>query len=92
MDDVKQTKLSSSYPRGGVLKSVLKGCAAQGLKSLPISKDFSPSKNGLFEVFFQNFSKLGPITKGFSASKIIDFTIFSTILVKWDPLLRVFLD
>ena len=34
-------------PREGVLKFIFwQGCAAQGLKHLLISKDFSPSKNG----------------------------------------------
>ena len=30
--------------------------------------------------FFQNFRKSRPISKGFSASKMADFTIFSQIL------------
>ena len=33
------------YIGGGVLKLFLTGCAAKGLKSLPISKDFSAQKN-----------------------------------------------
>ena len=60
---------------GGELELFLDGVAARGLEPLPISKDFSPSKNGWF-YGFQNFRKSGPISKGFSTSKMADFTIF----------------
>ena len=69
-------------------------CVARGPKPLPISKDFSYSKNGWLDSFFfsfRNFCKLRPIYKGFSASKTADFTIFGGIFVKWDPPLRIFL-
>ena len=65
-----------------------------GLIPLPISKDFSPQKVVdlilFFFFFLRNFHKSGPISKGFSAVKTADFTIFSAILVKWNPLLRIF--
>ena len=89
-------------PPGGYLIYFLTGCAARGLKPLPISKDFSCSKNGWIDtVFFRNFRKSRPISKGFSASKpAADFTNFSEILwngtlkgfswPKWDPCLRIF--
>ena len=35
--------------------------------------------------------KSGPISKGFSTSRMADFIIFFTFFVKWDPLLRIFL-
>ena len=75
---------------GGVLK--LDGvCAAQGLKTLPVPKAwdlriFFSLKKWLNRQFCQNFCKLRTISKGFSASKMADFTIF----VKWD--LRIFLN
>ena len=76
---------------GGYLNYFLTRCAARGLKPLPISKDFSPSKNSWFNSFFfsKNFRKLGAISKGFSTSKMADFSILA-IFVKWDPLLRFF--
>ena len=86
---------------GGYANYFLMGCVARGLKPLPISKDFSPSKNGWFLGFFQNFRKLGSISKGFSTSKMADFTIFHKFceirpsfkdffLPKWDLCLRIF--
>ena len=77
---------------GGYSNYFLTGCAARGLKTLLISKDFSPSKNGWFYgFFFFNLCKSGPISKGFSTSKMAGFTIFFAIFVKWDPLLRIVL-
>ena len=67
------------------------GCAARGLKPLPKTKDFSPSKNGWFDCFSEIFHKSGPISKGFSISKPADFKIIFALFVKWDPLLRIFL-
>ena len=53
------------------------------LKPLLISKDISPSKNSWFWLFFfffffsfLNFSKLGPISEGFSTSEMADFARF----------------
>ena len=73
---------SRSLPRGGGGYSnyFLTGCAARGLKPLPISKDFSPSKNGWFKAFFRNFRKSGPISKGFSTSKWLILRFFSRFL------------
>ena len=42
---------------GGYSNYFLTGCAARGLKPLPISKDFSPSKNGWFACF-SKFSQI----------------------------------
>ena len=39
-----------------------------------------------------NFQKSGPNFKGFSTSKMVDFTIFFATFVKWDPLLMIFLN
>ena len=77
---------------GGINQIIfLTGCAARYLKPLPISKDFSPSKNGWFyRVFFPNFCKSGPISKGFSTPKMAGFTFFFALFIKWDPLLRIF--
>ena len=44
---------------------------------------FSPSKVADFYVFSQNFCKSGLISKGFSTTKMPDFTIFPAIFVKW---------
>ena len=47
-----------------------------------------------FFFFFFNFRKSGPISKGvFYLKKMadFDFKMFYAILVKWDPLLRIFL-
>ena len=77
-------------PGGGYSNYFLTGCAARGLKPLPISKDFFPSKKGWFKAFFRNFRKSGPISKVFHL-KMADFTIFFAIFAKWDPLLRIFL-
>ena len=52
-------------------------CAVRGPKPLPMSKDFSHSKNGWLDSFSIFFCKLRPISKGFSASKTNDFTFFS---------------
>ena len=65
-----------SLARGGYSNYFLTGCAARGLKPLPISKDFSPSKNGWFKAFFRNFRKSGPISKGFSTSKWLILQFF----------------
>ena len=40
------------------------GCAAQGLKPLPISRDFLPQK-WLILLFFQNICEMGPSSKYF---------------------------
>ena len=66
----------SRLPRGGYSNYFLTGCAARGLKPLPISKDFSTSKNGWFKAFFRNFRKSGPISKGFSTSKWLILQFF----------------
>ena len=36
-------------------------------------------------VFFQNFCKSGPISKGFSTSETADFTIFSQFFCEMGP-------
>ena len=38
--------IGNTVSQGGDSNYFLTGCAAPGLKPLPISKDFSPSKNG----------------------------------------------
>ena len=46
-------------PTGGYSNYFLTGRAARGLKPLPISKDFSPSKNGWFKAFLSKFAQIG---------------------------------
>ena len=47
------------YAGWGTQIIFLQGCAPRGLKPLPISKDFSPSKIDWFDGFFKIFCKLG---------------------------------
>ena len=65
----------------------LTGCAVRGLKPLPKSKDFSPSKNGWFYNFFEIFANQDSFLRVFLPQKWLVFTIF----VKRDPLLSMFL-
>ena len=95
---IKGVLMSKSLFRGQILSPggysnyFVMECAARGPKPLPISKDFSHSKKPLIRQFFRNFHKLTPIsTKGFSASKTANFTIFQQIFVKLDPPVRIFL-
>ena len=45
-------------------------CAARGPKPLPMSKDFSHSKNDWLDIFFLlNFRKSRPVSKGFLPQK-----------------------
>ena len=78
------------YRGGGYSNYLLTGCAAQGLKPLPISKDFSPSKNSWFNGFFEIFANQDPFLRVFYL-KMGWFYNFFAIFVKWDPLLRIFL-
>ena len=55
--------LSGKLRPGGYWDYFLMARLKPGLKPLPISKDFSPSKMTDF-MFFQNFRKSGPISKG----------------------------
>ena len=83
-----------AIPGGGVAYSnyFLTGCAARGLKPLPISKDFSPSKNGWFKaVFFEIFANRDPFLRVFLRPQNGWFYHFLAIFAKWDPLLRIFL-
>ena len=57
------------------------------VQPLPISKDFSPSKSSGSYFFFQNFPKLGSISKGFSPQKRL---ILQVLFLWGDPLLRIF--
>ena len=83
--------LQCTHPPGGYSYYFLTGCAARGLKPLPLFKDFS-QKNGRFYGFPEIFANWDLFLRGFSASKMADFTIFFfAIFVKWDPLLRIFL-
>ena len=59
---------------GGNKIIFLVGHIAGGLKSLGLPI-ISPSKNGWFDCFLK-FCKSGPISKGFSTSKMTDFTFF----------------
>ena len=75
---------------GGYSNYFLMGCAARGLKPLPISKDFSPSKNGWFKAFFRIFANRDPFLRVFLPQNGW-FYHFFVIFAKWDPLLRIFL-
>ena len=85
----------------GVLELFFDGVCGPRSEPLPISKDFSPSKNGWFKAFFRNFRKSGPISKGFSTSKWLILQFFRDFCemgpsskdffgAKWDPCLRIF--
>ena len=70
----------------------LTGCEARGLKPLPISKDFSHSKNDWIDsFFFRNSRKSRPISKGLFRLKTGWFYTFFANFVKWDPPLSIFL-
>ena len=83
--------LGSAWSPGGYSNYFLTGCAAQGLKPLPISKDFSPSKNGWFKAFFRNFRNWDPFLRVFLPQNGWFYIFFFVIFAKWDPLLRIFL-
>ena len=65
---------------GRVLKLVFDGvyvCGPRSETPLPISKDFSPGlilRCCCFFFFSFKFGKSGPISKGFSTSKMAEFT------------------
>ena len=61
----KLLQIDISRGGGGCSNHFLTGCVARGLKFLPISKDFSPSKNDWFDDFFRNFRNSGPILSFF---------------------------
>ena len=78
------------HPPGGYSNYFLTGCAAWGLKPLPISKDFSPSKNGWFKAFFEIFANRDPFLRVFLPQNGWFYHFFA-IFAKWNPLLRIFL-
>ena len=49
---------------------------ARGLKPLPISKDFSPSKNGWFDGFFEIFANRDPFLRVFLSQKRLILQFF----------------
>ena len=51
----------------------LTGCGARVLKPIPI---FLPQKRLIFTVFSPKFLQIGLISKGFSTTQMLDFTIF----------------
>ena len=88
---------------GGYSNYFSTGCAAQGLEPLPISKDFPPSKNGWFDVFFffEIFANPDPFLRVFLPQKWLILQIFRNFgamgpsfkdffWLKWDPCLRIF--
>ena len=55
---------------GGYSNYFLMGCAARGLKPIPISKDFSLSKKRLIlRFFFEIFINWDPFLRGFLPQK-----------------------
>ena len=76
-------------------------CAAQGLKPLPISYDFSQSKSGWIDTFFEIFANRYPFLRVFLPQKWLilhSFCIFCEmgpsskdfLWPNWDPCLRIF--
>ena len=97
----KGSRESWPTPGGGYSNSFLTGCAARSLKPLPKSKDFSPSKNGWFNGFFEIFANRDPFLRVFLPHWRADFTIFLWFLwtltlfpgfswPKFDPCLRIY--
>ena len=84
------SKFAAFNPGVGYSNYFLTGCAARGLKPLPISKDFSPSKNGWFKAFFEIFANRDPFLRIFLPQNGWFYNFFA-IFAKWDPLLRIFL-
>ena len=80
----------SQWPPGGYSNYFLTGCAARGLKPLPISKDFFPQKTADLKLFFEIFANRDPFLRVFLPQNGW-FYHFFTIFAKWDPLLRIFL-
>ena len=86
---------------GGYSNYFLMGCAARGLKSLPISKDFSPSKNGWYVGFFEIIANGNAFLRVFLPQKqlILHFfpnfgemgPSFMDFLIKMGPLSNNFL-
>ena len=61
---------------GGYSNYFLTGWAARGLEPLPISKDFSPSKNGWFYSFFKIFANRDPFLRVFLPTKWLILPFF----------------
>ena len=88
-----------SPPGGGTRIIFWRGCAARPPKPLPISKDFSRSKKGWFECFFENFENWDPFLRVFCLKngwfdKICRKfwklgPISKDFWAKWDPCLRI---
>ena len=85
---------------GGNSNYFLMGCAARGLKALPICKDFSPSKNGWFNIFLKIFANWEPFLRVLLSQKRLIFqfvlqfwwngTSSLDFLTKMGPCLRMF--
>ena len=75
---------------GGYSNYFLTECAARGLKRLPISKDFSHSKNGWIDSFFEIFANQDPFLRVFYLKNGWFYNFFFANFVKWDPPLRIF--
>ena len=83
--------LESLWPGGGrLLKLFFDGVCGPRSETLTHIQGLFSLKKWLIRQFFQNFCKSQPISKGFSASKMADSSIFFAIVVKWDPCLRIF--
>ena len=67
-------------PGGGTRIIFWRGVQPEVRNPYPYLRIFHPQKTADFTFFFRNFRKLGPISKGFSTSKMADFTIFSQFL------------
>ena len=71
---------SCSCEPGGVLELFFDGVSGPKSGTPTHIKGFFSLKNGWFYGFFEIFRKSGPISKGFSTSKMADFTIFLQFL------------
>ena len=77
------THLQSCIRPGGYSNYFLTECAARGTKPLPMSKDFSHSKNGWLDSFFEIFANRDPFLRGFLPQKRLILQVFRNFFVKW---------
>ena len=69
----------TAQTRMGVLKLIFDGLCTLRSKPLPVSKDFSPSKNGWFDVFNEIFTNQHPFVRVFLPQKWLILHFFPLI-------------
>ena len=72
------TEIAQLHIRGGGGTQIIfwQGCAARGLKPLPISKNFSPSKTADLTTFFEIFANRDPFLRVFYLKNSWFFNFF----------------